>query len=151
MERNEFTNANEALSFLLGGNATMTFQSEKTGARYTFKHTVSDDKKLRFVSVLSGPDNTSDYTYVGILVESVSGDDLKLGVKLTRKSAFATDSTPVKAHRYVVDALQAGQMPKGVSVWHEGRCGRCGRVLTVPTSLSSGFGPECVKKMGVAA
>jgi hypothetical protein len=28
--------------------------------------------------------------------------------------------------------------------WHEGRCGRCGRRLTVPDSIASGYGPECV-------
>ena len=30
-----------------------------------------------------------------------------------------------------------------VQVWHEGRCGKCGRKLTVPESLTSGLGPEC--------
>ena len=30
-------------------------------------------------------------------------------------------------------------------VWHEGRCGKCGRVLTVPESLILGLGPECAQ------
>jgi hypothetical protein len=30
-------------------------------------------------------------------------------------------------------------------VWHEGSCARCGKKLTVPESIESGFGPECVK------
>lgn len=35
-----------------------------------------------------------------------------------------------------------------VEIWHEGKCGRCGRQLTVPESIESGFGPECVKMIG---
>jgi len=27
------------------------------------------------------------------------------------------------------------------------RCGRCGRVLTVPESVESGFGPECIGRL----
>jgi len=30
-------------------------------------------------------------------------------------------------------------------VFHEGACGRCGRTLTVPESIASGFGPECIR------
>jgi hypothetical protein len=33
-----------------------------------------------------------------------------------------------------------------LEVWHEGRCGRCGRRLTVPESIESGLGPECATK-----
>ena len=32
---------------------------------------------------------------------------------------------------------------------HEGRCGRCGRALTVPESIDTGFGPHCAAEMGV--
>jgi hypothetical protein len=35
-------------------------------------------------------------------------------------------------------------VPDGLEVWHEGRCGRCNRKLTVPASIESGFGPECI-------
>jgi hypothetical protein len=31
-----------------------------------------------------------------------------------------------------------------VEFWHEGKCGRCNRKLTVPSSIESGFGPECI-------
>jgi hypothetical protein len=30
-------------------------------------------------------------------------------------------------------------------VWHEGKCGKCGRALTVPSSILTGIGPECSK------
>jgi len=30
-----------------------------------------------------------------------------------------------------------------LEIWHEGRCGRCNRKLTVPASIALGIGPEC--------
>jgi hypothetical protein len=38
-----------------------------------------------------------------------------------------------------------GKTPAEVDleVWHEGRCGACGRRLTVPESIERGLGPEC--------
>jgi len=36
---------------------------------------------------------------------------------------------------------------KGFALHHEGKCGRCGRKLTVPLSIETGIGPECASKM----
>lgn len=36
--------------------------------------------------------------------------------------------------------------PEGVQLWHEGRCGRCGRTLTDPESCARGLGPICAGK-----
>jgi hypothetical protein len=51
------------------GNATLTLSSKKTGARYTFKVKAprANDDGRRFVSLLTGPDNTGDYSYLGML------------------------------------------------------------------------------------
>jgi hypothetical protein len=37
----------------------------------------------------------------------------------------------------------------GCEVYHEGRCGRCNRKLTVPESIETGLGPECASKLGL--
>ena len=34
-----------------------------------------------------------------------------------------------------------------VEIWHEGKCGKCGRPLTVPSSIENGLGPSCLKKL----
>lgn len=34
-------------------------------------------------------------------------------------------------------------LPSQIEVWHEGRCGACGRRLTVPESIANGLGPVC--------
>jgi len=92
---------------------------------------------------LTGPDNTADYTYVGML-------DVQTGaLQLTRKSAYTADSQPVRAFNWCMRYLWKDQpLPEPARIFHMGRCGRCGRALTVPSSIESGLGPECAGKLG---
>lgn len=132
-----------ALDFILAGDARFTVVSTRTGCRYTFRVAKADDqpgRKLKawFVSFLTGPENDSDYTYLGMLQ---SGE-----VRLTAKSKLLPDSGPVVAIRWLVSTLDKGVAPASAEIWHTGHCGRCGRLLTVPESVASGFGPECSRK-----
>jgi hypothetical protein len=36
-----------------------------------------------------------------------------------------------------------------MELWHEGRCGKCGRALTVPESIESGLGPVCESREAI--
>lgn len=140
-----FTSPDDARAYALAGHATLTMSSLKTGARYTFRisraknRDTGEPQDLWFVALLAGPDNEGDYQYVGRL----SGT-----LRLTGKSRFSADSTPVRAFQYFWKHLAAGQMPPQMEVRHEGQCGRCGRKLTVPESIDRGIGPECALKMG---
>ena len=109
----------------------------------------ADPKKSNeyyFVKTLRGPDNTDDYVYVGVLHPGLGT------VRLTAKSAFPADATRVTVLNRVLTRVFAGEgdviTAAGWDVHHEGHCGRCGRLLTVPESIKSGIGPECAKKMG---
>lgn len=125
--------------FLSGGNAVFTVSSPKH--RYTFRIRRPEPEMPYFVSLLSGPDNTRDYTYLGVYNPG------QPGVRLTAKSKFTEDSTPVKAIRWAVAMLSSGKtLPEGFKIQHEGRCCRCGRVLTVPESIEAGIGPECAQR-----
>lgn len=142
------TDADAALRFMLAGNAYFTLRSKKTGERYTYRVNVPpDDKsgalygKKYFVALLSGPDNTADYTYLGMIQDNV--------FRLTRASKMNADSKPVAAIRWTLERLQQRHFPSTVEFWHEGRCGRCGRKLTVPESVAAGIGPECAGKVGL--
>jgi hypothetical protein len=137
-----FTDATDAVRFVFGGNARVTLVSTKTGARYTYRVALAKDGKLWFVSVLTGADNEGDYTYIGIVRPAQPGV-----MAMTKASKMTDDSLPVRGFRYLVATLAAGLMPLNMEVWHEGRCGRCGRALTVPTSIASGIGPECALRL----
>lgn len=130
-----------ALAFMLAGNATFTLVSKKTGVRYTFNVSAGKNANTKgrfFVSYLTGPDNGSDYTYLGMVADGK--------FRLTKASKLALDSAPVKAFGYSFLNLLAQGTAPGVDIWHEGRCGRCGRPLTVPSSIELGLGPECAGK-----
>ena len=134
-----FTTPEQIKSFVFGGNATVTIESLKTGAHYTYRIRDSKDGAKTFVSVLSGPDNESDYVYAGVLDGGA--------VRTTKASKFSCDSVPVKSLNYMLGHVGAGQMPPHCVVRHEGRCGVCNRTLTTPESLDRGIGPECWSKM----
>jgi hypothetical protein len=44
---------------------------------------------------------------------------------------------------YVLNKLKTNKTTE-FEVWHEGKCGKCGRALT-PSSILTGIGPECSK------
>jgi len=137
----QFTNPTDALTAIFAGNATFTLVSKKTGARYTFKvrKPKNDGPPVFFASLLTGANNETDFTYMGIAKKN--------GVRTTAKSSMTNESTPVKALDWALQNLDAGHMPETMEVWHTGRCMRCGRLLTVPESVASGIGPDCAEKM----
>jgi hypothetical protein len=57
----------------------------------------------------------------------------------------------MRAFDWMWTHLLRDAIPGMLEIWHEGRCGRCSRKLTVPESLKSGFGPECAGKVGFSA
>jgi len=55
--------------YLTAGNATFTISNEKTGNRFTFKVSAHKEQPLFFVNVLTGSNNETDYTNIGIINE----------------------------------------------------------------------------------
>lgn len=120
-------------AFVLAGNARFTVKNPQTGNRFTYrvrKHPRSD---VWFVSVLTGANNESDYRYAGII-------DERGQFRITAKSI---NGMSTQAFAWLWWRTQADLKIAPVEVWHEGRCGRCGRALTVPESIASGIGPVC--------
>ena len=143
----QVTDAKAALDFMLGGNATFTLKSKASGERYTFKVQQAKFNPTQFfVSYLVGSDNENDYAYIGMVVPWEQGN---VQFKLTKKSKLLLDSKPIQAIKWTVHLLQnpKGEMPAQLEFWHSGKCGKCGRTLTVPESLQTGFGPECRKQL----
>lgn len=136
-----------ALSFITAGNAYFTVRSQKSGVRYTYRVSLAKPQPgyehwtghSYFVALLTGPENTADYQYLGMIRDNV--------FRLTRASKMNNTATPVKAFRWVWDHLIRRELPPQTELWHQGRCGRCGRTLTVPESIAAGIGPECAGKM----
>lgn len=135
--------------FILAGQAIFTVECPD-GKHYTYRveRVEANDSwpEAWFCGLLTGPDNTSDYSYIGKL------DPLTSEVRHTKKSFVPVDAFSFRLVNRVLARLWSGDAAAiekhGYKVHHEGRCGRCGRALTVPSSVESGFGPECIKKVG---
>ncbi len=130
--------------FFTAGNAIFTVTSV-TGEYYTYLirkiETSSRYPEAYFVYLLTGPDNTADYTYLGV-VNKQTGD-----VRTTTKSKFNSQSKCVRVIDWALNLIwNDKQLPAGYSVRHIGKCGRCGRPLTCPQSLDTGLGPVCSEK-----
>lgn len=147
------TNPN-ALTFILAGNAIFTLRSVVTDKTLTFRvRRAKDDSSsfwrslttcesavragtfagCYFVDLLTGPDNTNDYTYIGVI---------------NRQGAYRPNTQRINTNAYAVfdwfyTRLRDGKPTPNCECFHEGRCGKCGRVLTVPESIESGLGPIC--------
>lgn len=125
--------------YVIAGNATVTIRSTQTGTRFTYKVQESKDNRpgqmpIYFVKLLNGPDNNGDYTYIGAIFAN--------GFRATKGTRISTTAPSFVAFEW----LSRHWEDRRVEVWHEGRCGRCGRVLTVPESIESGIGPTCAGK-----
>jgi len=93
-----------------------------------------------FASLLTGQSNEDDYTYIGF----VKADQATL---IAGRKGNA-EHPAFKAIAWFLHQLAlTGEIPIDAEFWHEGRCCRCGRTLTVPTSIASGIGPECASRM----
>lgn len=142
---------NEAIvPFVLAGRALVTVHNEKTGKHYTYKITAPgrtskerDEAEILFVNVLTGPDNTSSYTYAGILIRK-TGE-----YRSTAKSKFQESAPSVAGLKWVLGMSARGRLNEfpHVAVMHHNHCGKCNRVLTEPESVATGIGPICAARM----
>lgn len=129
------------IRFVNGGKAIFTLVSKKTGQRYTYKVSESSDGEVFFVALLSGPDNTEDYSFIGFIRDGA--------FRHSRKARVGVDAPSFRAFDWFYRNLESPTLLAGLEVWHEGKCCRCGRTLTVPSSIAIGIGPECAGKLGL--
>lgn len=136
----DFITAGKAVFTMVGKDSRFTYKVTRKAARPGFER-YGDSY---FVSVLNGPDNESNYQYLGML------DPQTGNVRPTRNSKVGITAPSFKAINWALPLIWAGRtMPAGFSIFHEGKCGRCGRRLTVPESILTGIGPECAAVMGL--
>jgi hypothetical protein len=132
--------------FFFGGNATFTVESKKTGEHKTFKIRQTKPSpqfpnQSFMVSLLSGSDNETSYSYIGIT------NPLDGNLRLTKASKRTANSSDVITFNWLMKHLFTDKTLTNAVVHHVGKCGCCGRTLTVPESIERGIGPECWNKL----
>jgi hypothetical protein len=144
-----FTDAKSALDFILAGKSRFTLTSTVSGNSFTFKvdapknrETGEIERNILFIKVLNGPDNSwdGDWLFLGFI------RPLDSHVPLGGKKGHP-DAPSFRALDWTLTQLAVGNLPETLEIRHEGQCGRCGRALTVPASIDSGFGPHCATQL----
>lgn len=120
-------------------NGAYTISSPKGGHRTFEIRTIRKGnlKDKRILSLLTGPDNTSDYTAFAFVTNE--------GINIWRK--YAGDNN-FRAFASLIWSLatEGDRSPfyaRGYRLMLEGRCCVCNRRLTHPDSIATGIGPEC--------
>lgn len=117
-------NEKQINDFLFAGNATFTLKSAKTGNHISFN--VSKGKK--------DPETFFVHDPSGKAVGTIKNKKWNTWNK-GKSEAFGW-------WWYHMDSEQ-------VELYHVGKCGRCNRPLTDPTSIERGIGPDCYKLLGL--
>jgi|GEM_PF-5115754 len=148
-ELQKFTDAQVVLQYVFGGKSTFTLFNAETGNRFTYK--ISESAKrpgdsrppVFFVTVLTGPDNSDNYSFIGTIFERKT-------YKFSPRAGFTMQSPSVKEFQRDFSNFVSGTIPEKLEFWPSSHCARCGHKLTVPTSVHNGFGPECITKVGMS-
>jgi len=130
-------------------NGKFTIQRSSTGTHRTFNiHTNIKGKYrgVRFVSLLTGPNNSRNYTSFAI----VSDDRKRLFVFNSLRGHERSKPSKWESYACILECMLLGLSNDhyeglGYSISGSRRCARCNRVLTTPESISRGLGPECIK------
>lgn len=152
-DRHRLLTLGRCREYVLAGKAVLTLVSAKTGTRFTYrvKRALEGNRPQPrlYVAVLTGPDNVGHYEFLGTLFEEERPWPARY--RHGHRSRIAPDAPSARAWAWFWEALtRAPSLPSDLEVWHEGRCGRCGRRLTVPESIATGLGPECAGKIASA-
>jgi hypothetical protein len=146
MSGQHFKTIEAARAFALAGNALLTLKSLKSGQHFTYKvqQAKADPMGTKafvgetwFVKVLcDGSADEGEFAYLGMIRNG--------RFTLTRASKAGESAPSVKAFEFF---MRMPVLHPQMEIRHEGKCGKCGRTLTVPESIDLGIGPECRAKM----
>lgn len=160
-ERHKMVEAAKISNFVLAGNSTFTLRNKETKARYTYKvrrprrrvdNPDGEGHKMVLqdyfeVFLLCLPENASITSYQKF-GELHLDDELDLEWTRTRNLQAGE---AIRGWEWFWGKLEQARVEKRelnfqrLEFWHEGRCGRCGKKLTVPESIADGLGPKCVR------
>lgn len=128
--------------FMIAGKSIFTIKNEKTQNRFTYKIEKAKRRQdLYWVYLLCMKDNDdkSSYKYIGGFSEK------EMFKQSVSRSTIKKHTVGIQGIEWLVNKLWNGESINPITFYHSGFCGRCGKRLTVPESIISGFGPECIR------
>lgn len=144
----QFTNMAAFRRFALSGNAVFTLVSKKTGDRFTYRIRKLDADKPYFVQLMNGPDNTIHYAYFGVMFGPGLDTDFSTYKHGGTKAKVGPDAPSVRGFDWLARNVMSEKVLEQMEIWHQGKCGKCRKALTVPESIAIGLGPKCAQVKG---
>lgn len=136
-------------NFIFAGNAIFTVINETTGNRFTFRirkagwGTSNVKSDIFYVSVLTGSDNNTCYSFLGSYFAGKSQM-----YHHSPKSKIGASAHSNKVIDWFFNFYTKNpNLYSTVKVYHSGKCGKCGKKLTTPDSIKSGLGPYCSNRV----
>lgn len=129
----------ETYNYIFAGKAIFTVVSSKMGWRYTYKITQTKSNKDNYtIKVLYGSDNTEDYKHIGILNR-----------RLLSLESYNIENGQIRLLMSFIHMLLNPLMewPETCEFYKSDKCAACGRLLTTPESIESGYGPRCYSRI----
>ena len=137
---------NQFRNFIFAGRAVFTLENKTTDNYITFK--VKQMRKVNepvphmyVVECKALGDNNYGYTLLGFL-------NLQTRTFSSRveQMGLSKDYIGFKTWVWLLRNLETLERFEALAIYHEGKCCKCGMPLTVPESITSGIGPECLKR-----
>lgn len=152
-KRGQLTTFKAIRTYVFGKHGTITFVSKKSGDHFTYKFSApksfipsQDRADVVYVGVLTGPENTKDFTPLGLVAVDKQNRHTFRRTRISPISIYAPSSVAFRWFtQFLLDEHSEVALAQ-CEVWQEGVCGRCGRKLTHEESIERGLGPECAKK-----
>lgn len=131
-------------AFMMGGRAVITFYNPVSNKQYTYS--------------ISRQKSSADSIHKGLVFWVETRDDLIGYIRGDVYIEFFKDSTArvrrmdaINAFRNMWKLIVNNTIPKQIQIIHDGKCSYCRKPLRSSTSLASGLGPECAKKLGITS
>lgn len=144
-------NKKEVRDYILQRKSIFTVESTKDPdsperRTYMFKQqTRLDDYRHEYlvnvwnIYLLYGPDNTKDYKWIGVY-------DQNKNIMSFNPSPKAEGYACKMIMLFMSILLTTDEWPETCRFYRSTRCCRCGRRLTTPESIATGYGPHCYRE-----
>lgn len=136
--------AGDPLDYILAGNAIVTIYNEDTRKHLIFQVTrateiLHPDRFNEHLWFVAGQVANGHFVYMGIIIPK------SLHFTATVGSRMSYGTQHMDSFSWLMRQLINNKLPKSIKIYHNGKCGTCGRRLTVPSSIERGVGPVCIK------
>jgi len=133
-------------NFIFAGRAIFTLENKTTGNYITFrvKNMKKDNKPIPHMYVVECKvlgDGDYGHTLLGFLNLETKGFSSRV-----KNMGLTKDFVGFKTWVWLLQNLEVLERFDSLAIYHEDKSCKCGKPLTVPESITTGIGPECLKR-----